>query len=64
MEEHTTDWAPRLASLALEASGTEPCVEQGCLMMVAVLRLAPRVRLRMATVFLEFAHTLEAMNDE
>jgi hypothetical protein len=57
-------WAERLTDLALEAHGEEPCIEHGCLMMVSVLQMPDRVRLRMATVFLEFAMTLEVMREE
>lgn len=57
----------RLAALALDATiGEEPqtCIEHGCLMMIAVMRLPDRVRLGMATVFMDFARVLEVMHND
>jgi hypothetical protein len=63
---HTEEeWTQRLAVMALEAhEHGEPCIEHGCLMMAQVLRLPTRARLRMATVFMEFANTLEVLREE
>lgn len=59
-----SDWTKRLATLALDSHGNEPCVEYGCLMMIAVLRYPARVRMGMATVFMEFTNVLAAMEAE